>query len=107
MADLLGRTRAASPDAECLVILPMDRSGVDHEKRLATIAKGMTEAATAAGCATWSAYTAMGGAGSIDAWSHESPPRAGADGVHLSAKGYAYLGERLANEIVTATEASH
>ena len=100
MASLLERVRAGAPDADCLVITPIDRPGPDYATRLAEITRGYEDAAKAAGCATWSALGAMGGHGSMEAWSHESPPRSGADGIHLTSKGYEFLGQRLAKDLL-------
>jgi lysophospholipase L1-like esterase len=97
---LVARARAAAPAADCLVILPMDRGGHEFVSRLATISQGMAEAAHKAGCATWSALDAMGGAGSMDAWAHEHPARAGSDGLHLTGRGYMFLGSRLAADLL-------
>jgi lysophospholipase L1-like esterase len=100
MAALLERVRAGAPEADCLVITPIDRPGPDYATRLAEITRGYEDAAKAAGCATWSALGAMGGHGSMEAWSHESPPRSGADGIHLTGKGYEFLGQRLAKDML-------
>lgn len=101
---LLTRVQRASPEADCLVILPMDRGGTEFPARLAIISEGLTAAAKRHGCATWSALSAMGGPGSMSAWARESPPRGGADGIHLTPKGYQYLGERLAKDLLVALE---
>jgi hypothetical protein len=42
----------------------------------------------------------MGGQGSIARWHAESPPRAGPDGVHLTPRGYKYIGELLAKDVL-------
>lgn len=97
---LVGRIRRGAPEADCLVVLPMDRGGTEFKPRLAAITRGLEAGAKKLSCATWSALGAMGGPGSMEAWSHESPPRSGADGVHLTPKGYAYLGERLAKDLI-------
>ena len=99
MSALLERARAAAPESDCLVITPIDRPGADYAARLADITRGFEESAKLAGCATWSALAAMGGHGSMEAWSHESPPRSGQDGIHLTPKGYQWLGERLARDL--------
>ncbi|MFO0661540.1 MAG: GDSL-type esterase/lipase family protein [Polyangiaceae bacterium] len=95
MDSLLTRVRAAAPDADCVVITPMDRSKVEAEQRLPKIAKGFAAAAAKHRCVVWSAFDVMGGEGSMQAWINENPPRAQADGIHLSARGYAWLGDKL------------
>ncbi len=97
---LLSRAARGAPSADCLVILPMDRAGAEFGPRLAVISEGLSAAAKRHGCATWSALSAMGGPGSMSAWKRESPPRAAPDGIHLTPKGYQYLGERLARDLV-------
>ena len=58
------------------------------------------EAARASSCMFWDTYAVMGGKGSILKWRDESPPRAGADGVHLAGRGYKELGEKLAVDLM-------
>jgi lysophospholipase L1-like esterase len=99
---LLARLRGAAPGADCLVITPMDRSGAEFPARLAAISEGLTTAARAAGCATWSALDAMGGPGGMARWAAEAQPRGGADGIHLTPRGYVSLGESLARYLIPA-----
>ena len=103
-AQLLGRLRQGAPGADCLVITPMDRAGPGFAARLAIIAQGLTAAATAAGCAVWSAMDAMDGPGGMERWAAESPARGGADGIHLTARGYGSLGEMLARDLIHGAE---
>jgi lysophospholipase L1-like esterase len=98
---LLKRVRRGAPESDCLVITPIDRAGAEYGARLAVIGQGMRAAATEAGCAVWDAQKAMGGAGGMERWAAESPARGGADGVHLTARGYQSLGESLARELLT------
>lgn len=100
MRKLLARIKAAAPETDCLVITPMDRGGHEYKSRIEAISLGMATAAKEAGCAVWSATTAMGGPGSMETWKSESPPRGAPDGVHLTAKGYAFLGEKVAEELL-------
>jgi lysophospholipase L1-like esterase len=100
MDQLLKRVRAAAPDADCVVITPMDRSKVEAEKRLPIISRGFAAAASKHRCTVWSALDAMGGEGSMQTWINETPPRAQSDGVHLSAKGYGFLGEKFATYLM-------
>jgi lysophospholipase L1-like esterase len=99
---MLARVKKADPNAECLVITPIDRSDEAAALRLAKIRDALASHAKAAGCAVWDAQAAMGGHGSMAAWSNESPPRSAGDGVHLTGKGYAALGERLGKELLPA-----
>ncbi len=100
LTQLLGRVRTAEPRSDCLVITPIDRAGAPYAGRLAVINEGLQRAATQARCAIWSAQQAMGGPGSAESWAAENPPRAAADGVHLTPKGYQSLAEALGRDLV-------
>jgi lysophospholipase L1-like esterase len=89
----MARVRTASPDADCLVLAPTDRA--DTLERTPLVRDALREAATASGCGFWDTYATMGGKGSIITWRSETPPRAGPDGVHLNARGYRDLGDKL------------
>jgi lysophospholipase L1-like esterase len=101
---LLARVRKAIPanSSECLVITPIDRRDEAAALRLAKIRDVLAARAKAAGCTVWDAQAAMGGHGAMAAWAQETPARAGGDGVHLTGRGYASLGERLGNELLPA-----
>ena len=64
----------------------------------------MVTTARARGCAVWSALDAMGGPGSFAAWQREPSPRASGDGVHLTTRGYRWLGERLARDLIESAD---
>lgn len=97
---LLERVRQAAPEADCLIITPMDRAGSIYPPRLDVISEGMAAAAKQKGCGVWSAMSAMGGPGSMKRWAAETPARGGADGVHLTARGYQTLGKLLAQNLI-------
>lgn len=99
---LIARARKGEPNADCLVITPIDRTDEAAALRLAKIRDVLAAHAKSAGCAVWDAQAAMGGHGAMAAWAQESPPRAGGDGIHLTGKGYAALGERLGKELLPA-----
>jgi lysophospholipase L1-like esterase len=96
---LMARVHAASPACDCLVLAPTDRA--DTPERTPEVRDALIEAARVSGCGFWDTYTIMGGRGSIQSWHQEKPPRAGADGVHLTATGYKDLGERLAADVMS------
>ncbi len=98
MAAVLGRVRRVQPDVDCLVLAPTDRR--DTPDRTPLVRDALRDAAQANQCAFWDTYQAMGGKGSIDAWSKESPPRAARDGVHLSSRGYREIGFKLGDELL-------
>ncbi|MFT3767423.1 MAG: GDSL-type esterase/lipase family protein [Minicystis sp.] len=95
---VLARVRAASPDSDCLVLAPTDRA--DTLERTPLVVEALRAAARASSCMFWDTYAVMGGKGSIIAWRSETPPRAGPDGVHLRARGYRDLGEKLTAEVM-------
>jgi len=71
--ELLATVRAASPNASCLVVSPLDQLDWRDEKMpprasVAAMVEAQHRAATAAGCAFWDVYTWMGGKGSSASW---------------------------------------
>lgn len=98
MADVLARVRRVQPDVDCLALAPTDRR--DTPERTPLVRDALREAARANGCAFWDTYEVMGGKGSIDTWSKESPPRAAKDGVHLTSRGYREIGFKLGDEVL-------
>jgi lysophospholipase L1-like esterase len=110
LVDVLGRVARAVPAASCLLLGPPDRATrVDGVwatvPRLYDIIASQRRVAEAAGCAYYSQFDAMGGAGSISSWALEAPPRAMLDRTHLSRDGYAQLGDTVARDVVLAYEA--
>jgi lysophospholipase L1-like esterase len=110
IVDVLGRVGRAVPAASCLLLGPPDRairaeSAWTTVPRLYDIIASQRRVAEAAGCAYYSQFDAMGGAGSIAAWAVESPPRAMLDRTHLSREGYSELGDAVAKDLVAGYEA--
>ena len=95
---MMARVRAASPECDCVVLAPTDRA--DTEETTPLVRDALRDAARASSCMFWDTYAVMGGKGSIVAWRAESPPRAGKDGVHLAARGYHELGEKLTTDLM-------
>jgi lysophospholipase L1-like esterase len=95
---VMDRVHAASASCDCLVLAPTDRG--DTLERTPLVRDALKAAAKEVGCRFWDTYEVMGGKASILAWRAETPPRAGPDGIHLNAKGYRELGEKLAAEIL-------
>lgn len=95
---VMARVHAAAPDCDCVVLAPTDRA--DTLETTPLVRDALREAARASSCMFWDTYAVMGGKGSILAWRAESPPRAGADGVHLATRGYRELGEKLAVDLM-------
>jgi lysophospholipase L1-like esterase len=99
---LVARVRLAAPDADCLVMGPTDRAGVEwtslpRVREIEAVQRGVAERA---GCAFWSAAEAMGGDGGFRRWADQSPPLAAPDRVHLTPRGYATLGAALATSLL-------
>jgi lysophospholipase L1-like esterase len=95
---LLGRVRRVNEDVDCLVLAPTDRK--DTAERTPLVRNALRDAARTEGCGFWDTYEAMGGRGSIVTWHGEKPPRASRDGVHLTARGYRELGNKLAEDLL-------
>jgi lysophospholipase L1-like esterase len=109
VVDVLGRVARAVPVASCLLLGPPDRAtregGVwSTAPHLLEVIASQKRVAEAAGCAYYSQFDAMGGAGSIALWALEDPPRAMLDRTHLSRDGYAQLGDTVARDLVLAYE---
>ncbi|MDP2310250.1 MAG: GDSL-type esterase/lipase family protein [Pseudomonadota bacterium] len=106
----LATIRGGAPAASCLVVTPLDQGYVDEVDGLSrsrpgmgNLVAGQRAAAKAAGCAFWSAYDAMGGAGSAVAWAKTS--LGSGDLVHLSPKGLEVIGDHLADAILGGYDA--
>jgi lysophospholipase L1-like esterase len=98
LGKLMARVRHASPNVDCLVLAPTERA--DTSARMPAVRDALKGAARFVGCGFWDTYETMGGQGSILAWRGENPPRAAADGIHLTFRGYRELGDRLAAELL-------
>ncbi|MFO0762420.1 MAG: GDSL-type esterase/lipase family protein [Byssovorax sp.] len=95
---VMARVHKASPACDCLVLAPTDRSNTTE--RTPKVRDALKAAAKAEGCGFWDTYEVMGGKGSILQWHADKPSRAAGDGVHLNARGYHELGEKLGKAIL-------
>jgi lysophospholipase L1-like esterase len=109
LVDLLGRVARAVPTSACLLLGPPDRAAKSKETgmmmtmpKLLEVIETQRRVARAAGCAYYSQFDAMGGAGTIAAWANEVNSRAQKDYVHLTRDGYAYLANAFAGDLVRA-----
>ncbi len=120
LTHLIERIRRASPEADCVVMLPLDLMLRPRRKRctpaqeeeglcawtypesMALVQGAMHEAAEAQGCAVWDAQQAMGGPGSIRRWADHDPALAAADGVHLTLDGYQLIADGFAADLLDA-----
>lgn len=109
-AAALATIRAGAPDASCLVVAPLDQGFLDEEQvprarpGMPNLVAGQRAAAKDAGCAFWSAYDAMGGAGSALTWARTRGLGSG-DYVHLSPGGLEVIGDRLADALLANYDA--
>lgn len=101
---LVRRLRQGAPDASCLLVTPPDRArrrpdGSEGTPAYIPAVVAQTErVARAAGCASWSAFAAMGGEGSFARW--KAAGLASADDSHLTLGGYARIA-RMLDEALT------
>jgi len=96
--EIIQRLRAAAPQASILIVGPPDRSDLDVAVRLKLVNLALREVATVNQTAFWSAYDAMGGAGSMNRWLRSG--LAQTDRVHLTSAGYSVLGTRFYRDLL-------
>lgn len=109
---LLAQVRAALPGASCLVVSPTDQAEAkdgSYASRpvMPELIAAQREAALASGCAFYSTYGWMGGAGSAAKWFRKG--MVGSDFQHLSRKGAEALADGLFRTLVAGYQkyASH
>jgi len=94
----------AAPNASILVFAPPDRGDLPLTARLKELVSAERRAAIANNAAFWSAFDAMGGAGSMQKWARLG--LAQPDRVHLTATGYAKLADMFYEDLLCASSAS-
>jgi lysophospholipase L1-like esterase len=96
--ELVRRVRAAAGEISCAVLGVPDQAQPDWTTppRVREIEATQRQVAADQGCAFVSALDAMGGPGSFRTWLKQDPPLASADRIHLTPKGYAELGGKVA-----------
>jgi lysophospholipase L1-like esterase len=100
---VLRLVRAAAPQASLLVMAPPDRGDLAlASRRMPFVVGAERRAAIAEGAAFWSAFDAMGGPGSMNAWLARG--LAQADHVHLSSAGYVRLADLFYEDMMKAYE---
>jgi lysophospholipase L1-like esterase len=109
--DFIKTIKAAAPNADCLVISPLDgvvakASGEMRSKpEVAKVIEAQRKVAREEGCAYWDMYSSMGGTGSLEKWF-----KAGLinpDLIHPRAVAGDLLGEMLAEAIMNAYDSRH
>jgi lysophospholipase L1-like esterase len=95
--EVVQRLRRCAVDADCVVVGPTDAGKGGEATRSRAAAVDAAERATAErlGCAYFSPFELMVSEGGYEAWARQEPSLALSDGIHLSARGYARLGEAL------------
>lgn len=105
--NILGRLRAGAPDADCLVVGPLDqglrqRGQILSKPEISRMISVQRLAAAEAGCAFWDARAVMGGDGGFARWMDHEPALTWTDLMHLSQAGSVLMGERLTDAILIA-----
>jgi len=97
---ILRQLHAAAPRASILLFAPPDRADLPLAGRLKEMVNAQRRVAFANNAAFWSAFDAMGGAGSMNNWVRKG--LAQPDRVHLSGSGYAKLAEMFYDDLKRA-----
>jgi len=97
---LIESLRRGKPDLSILVISPPARgkrvkAGIRLRPNIQALVKAQEEVARETGCAYWSAFDAMGGAGGPQAWFAHEPKLLGDDLTHFTRKGAIYMGKMI------------
>jgi lysophospholipase L1-like esterase len=108
LRQVIANLRAAAPNASCLLVGPPDfpertKKRVYQERERTThINQTQRAVAAALGCAFFDTIAMMGGPLSMLDWAKRDPPLGARDMVHLTAAGYAVLGDAIADTILPA-----
>jgi lysophospholipase L1-like esterase len=107
---VITRMREALPKASILVMSPMDRGVMQAGEivtppALAELVDVEQRIAAETGCAFFNTWQAMGGAGTMGRWYHETPRLVSADFMHPLPQGAARVGELLEDALMQAYEA--
>ena len=98
---VLRRIHAAVPTASILVYGPPDRGDTPFvARRMPYVIEAERRTAFASNAAFWNSYAAMGGAGSMRAWTAQGFGQA--DHVHLTAAGYLRIADLFYEDLMRA-----
>lgn len=97
--NVIGRIRAACPNAAVIVLGPPDRAG--SGVGLDIVIAAQREACRALGAEFFDQRAAMGGSGAYARWASAVPALGRADGVHFTAQGYERLARFAAEDLVS------
>jgi len=111
LAGIVGRVRAALPEASILVMAPMDRGARGPDGEIATlpaiprIVEAQRRAALEAHCAFFDTYGAMGGDGTMARWYRSEPRLVTADFTHTTFAGSDRVARLLVDALLAARAA--
>jgi lysophospholipase L1-like esterase len=98
---VINELRQATPQASILLFAPPDRADLPQASaRMPAMIEVQRRAAFESGAAFWSAYDAMGGAGSMNSWVVRGLGQG--DRVHLTRQGYAQLADSFFHDLMRA-----
>ena len=98
---VISELREAAPQASILLFAPPDRADLPQASaRMPAMIEAQRRAAFESGAAFWSAYDAMGGAGSMNSWVMRGLGQG--DRVHLTRPGYAQLADSFFHDLMRA-----
>ena len=97
LGEIIQSLHKGAPNASILIFGPPDRADLPVSARLSSLINAERRAALAHNAAFWSAYDAMGGAGSMMRWVRQG--LAQADRVHLTSAGYAKLADMFYEDL--------
>jgi lysophospholipase L1-like esterase len=112
LVGVVGRVRAALPEASVLIMAPMDRGtrGADGEittlPEIPRIVDAQRRAALEAHCAFFDTYQAMGGEGTMARWFRSEPRLVTADFTHTTFAGSDRVARLLVDALLGARAAS-
>lgn len=104
---VIGRVKAAKPDAACIVMAPLDhgeRQGAQIVSKdvVPRMVAAQREAAKDSGCAFFDTFEAMGGKGSAGRWYQRKPRLMSGDLGHATASGHQVIGELFFRAVLRA-----
>jgi lysophospholipase L1-like esterase len=101
LANVIRELHTAAPQASILLFAPPDRADLPlASDRMPSMANAQRRAAIESNAGFWSAFDAMGGPGSMDAWVARGLGHG--DRVHLSRQGYSLLAKAFFGDLMRA-----
>jgi lysophospholipase L1-like esterase len=106
---VIGRIRAAAPQASLLIMSPMDRGEMKGgeivtPEALRNLVEKQKAIAAETGCAFFNTFEAMGGAGTMARWYAEKPRLVSADFMHPLPAGAAIVGKLFEEALMRSYE---